>query len=122
MWRRLEQRGLSHDLFDPQSIWGASYLTSSKKLQQLHDLTELLAPPSSSKSEASHSIYITYGGWANRSIYEATSWFIRSVQPPAPILSEAQVPQNKELENVNKKRKVRSGKRLDVGSLLGAFT
>ncbi|KAH7094930.1 hypothetical protein FB567DRAFT_16028 [Paraphoma chrysanthemicola] len=121
----LEQRGLSHTSFDPQSIWGASYLTSSTKVQQLHTLTDVLKPPPSEKPEISRSICITYGGWANRSIYEATSWFIRSQQlpeqkPHAPLVQE--VIKSAGAEGANKKRKVRSGKRLDVGSLLGAFT
>ncbi|KAF2033280.1 hypothetical protein EK21DRAFT_58909 [Setomelanomma holmii] len=120
----LEKRGLSDYAFDPQAIWGASYLTSSTKIQRLHDLTEHLASKSSRQDQDARSVSITYGGWASRSIHEATSWFIRtlSTSHTDTILSENISVQSRNPGTANKKRKVRPGKRLDMESLLGGFT
>jgi hypothetical protein len=121
---RLESCSLSPSEFDPQSLWTASYLTSSRKLQRLYSLTQTLAQSPHEEDEQARSVCITYGGWANRSIHEATAWFIRDLEASSSKTSEqiqpAAVPQEK-AGNVAKKRKIRTGKQMDVGCLLGAF-
>jgi hypothetical protein len=121
---RLEARSLSPSEFDPQSIWTASYSTSSSKIQQLYCLTQKLAQPPYQKDAEDRSVCITYGGWANRSIYEATAWFIRDLQTaPSEALEHPQPSAGTQdkVGNVAKKRKIRTGKQIDVGCLLGAF-
>jgi hypothetical protein len=114
--------------FDPQPIWVASYLTSSTKIQKLYDMTKTIAQPPDSSDEEVRSVCITYGGWANRSIYEATTWFIRDttvqvqiqIQKPSQVMQTSDTAQDR-VGTTNKKRKIRIGKQMDVGSLLGAF-
>jgi hypothetical protein len=117
---------LSSDTFDPESIWKTSYLTSSQKAQKLYELTKSLEqqPLKPIEPEKDHSVCITYGGWANRSIHEATTWYIRNLEvqlPKPPEVTQAVKRPQEAPKDANKKRKVRLGKQVDVGSLLGAF-
>jgi hypothetical protein len=112
------------DLFGPGVIWRASYYTSTQKTQKLYDVTKKLGQTSVDATEKEHSVCITYGGWTNRSIHEATAWYIRNreVQPPKPPEVTQAVKRSQETpKNESKKRKVRLAKQMDVGSLLGAF-
>ncbi|OAK95068.1 hypothetical protein IQ06DRAFT_232421 [Phaeosphaeriaceae sp. SRC1lsM3a] len=120
----LEQRGLSPSAFDPQSIWTKSYTTRTRKIQQLYDLTKVLQRTSGESAEEYRSLSLTYGGWANRSIYEATAWFIRDFLQEVSECSKAEktvANAPKRDGNVAKKRKIRTTKQMDVGSFLGAF-
>ncbi|KAH7393904.1 hypothetical protein DE146DRAFT_757385 [Phaeosphaeria sp. MPI-PUGE-AT-0046c] len=120
----LELRGLSPSAFDPQSIWIKSYLTSTRKIQQLYNLTKVLDQTSRVSAEEDRSVSLTYGGWANRSIYEATAWFIRDYRQEVSENSKAKQPATSSTKgegNLAKKRKIRPTKQMDVGSFLGAF-
>jgi hypothetical protein len=112
------------DLFGPGVIWRASYYTSSQKTQKLYDVTKKLGQSPIEATEKEHSVCITYGGWTNRSIHEATAWYIRDLQgqPPKPLEVTQAVKRSQESpKNESKKRRVRLAKQMDVGSLLGAF-
>jgi hypothetical protein len=91
-------------------------------MQKLYDFTKSLDRPLQSSTGKDYSVCLTYGGWSNRIIYEATTWFVRNVQPvkPAEVAQTVKRPQDRP-ENASKKRKVRLEKQMDVGSLLGAF-
>lgn len=123
---RLEQRGLSHNDFNPQLIWGSSYHTSYSKAQKLHCLTKRFVQPAGEEVENDRSVCITYGGWTDRqSLHEAASWYVRYTLRESPKAEEEvslrlEVPER--TSSANKKRKVRGGRQLDIGSLLGAFT
>ncbi|KAH8727092.1 hypothetical protein GQ44DRAFT_612021 [Phaeosphaeriaceae sp. PMI808] len=124
-----KKHGWSHIKLDPYYIWSASYLTSAQKLKRLQDLMKENEQRASMAPGADdRSVCITYGGWANRSIHECTLWYIREFK----TLAQNQMPKiTAESENgssskaggraANKKRKLRVGKQVDVGSLLGAF-
>ena len=121
---RLEQRGLSPSTFDPQSIWVTSYTTSTRKMQQLYDLTKILEQTSNDSMAEARSVSLAYGGWANRSMYEATAWFIQDQQPQISEGPRAEQPVAStpgRASNVSKKRKIRTTKQMVVGSFLGAF-
>jgi hypothetical protein len=124
--RRLEKRGLSLQEFNPQQIWGSSYHTSSDKARKLYHLTKTFVQPSCDTLEEERSVCLAYGGWADRSMtHEATSWFVRYSQrelPAEPEIPEIPATFQDATGNANRKRKIRSRKRMDVGSLLGAFT
>lgn len=126
---RLEQRGLSHNDFNPQHVWGSSYHTSYTKAQKLYDLTRTFVQPAGEKVEETRSVCITYGGWTDRhSLHEAASWYVRYMLRELPKAEEEAVVCSGSLEisagatNANKKRKVRGGRQMDIGSLLGGFT
>jgi hypothetical protein len=117
-------RGLSISDSDPQTIWAASYLTSSTKTKKLYDLTNKIAESSGSSTKRTRSVCITYGGWTSRSIYEATSWFVRNLQASrqkSPTVAQPVSVSTEKTINAAKRRKLRVGKQMDVGSLLGAF-
>lgn len=123
---RLEQRGLSHNDFNPQHIWGSSYHTTYSKAQQLFQLTRAFTRSADEKIEEDRSVCITYGGWTDRqSLHEAATWYVRYTLRKAPKPEEP-VNEQAEFSNLatvaNKRRKVRSGKQADIGSMLGAFT
>lgn len=80
--------------------------------------------PSADVMEEDRSVCLTYGGWTNRSMYEATSWFVRyslRERPDVEDISKDAVELQPTEMIASKKRKVRDDKRLDVGSLLGSF-
>lgn len=123
---RLEQRGLSHNDFNPQQIWGSSYHTSYSKAQKLYHMTKRFVQPADEEVDEDRSVCITYGGWTDRqSLHEAASWYVRYTlrEPPK---NEEELPAQLELPgrttNANKKRKVRGGRQMDLRSLLGGFT
>jgi hypothetical protein len=123
---RLEQRGLSHKDFNPQQIWGSSYHTSYSKAQRLYHLTKRFVQPAGEDIDEDRSVCITYGGWTDRqSVHEAASWYVRyTLREPSKneeeIVVQAELPGK--ASNSNKKRKVRGGRQMDLGSLLGGFS
>jgi hypothetical protein len=122
--RRFEGYSSSEQRIDPQAIRAASYLTSSAKMQRLYDLsTALLSPPAIRKTPEERSVSLTYGGWTNRSIYEATAWFTRDAcaMQTSNMRSKEEGKAGSLDGNVAKKRKLRTGRQMDVGSFLGAF-
>jgi hypothetical protein len=122
-WYRLQQYGVSES-FGPDVTWKASYFTSSQKMQKLYDLTKLIVQPPIESNEKDRSVCITYGGWTNSTIHEATAWYTRDpqAQPQKPPEVTQAVKRSQESpKDATKRRKVRLGKQMDVGSLLGAF-
>jgi hypothetical protein len=102
----------------------ASYLSSSAKIQKLYGITNSFARSSDNSARQDRSVCITYGGWTNRSIHEATAWYIRDshAQTQEPIeIARSITDSHARTGTTSKKRKIRAGKQMDVASLLGAF-
>jgi hypothetical protein len=122
---RLAKFGTSFEDFNPEVIWKATHLTGAEKAQQLYESTmRFIANQPYSSAELYRSVSITYGGSLIANHYEQTGWIIR--EPPAnfskPVQEESPLRETPIRGSpVRKKRKIRTGKRLDVGCLLGAF-
>lgn len=56
-----------------------------------------------------------------RSAYEAATWFVRDDAVHAEELAVPKVREQRVEGGVAKKRKIRKGKQMDVGSFLGVF-
>ncbi|KAF1920617.1 hypothetical protein BDU57DRAFT_534381 [Ampelomyces quisqualis] len=121
----LAKFGTSYSEFDPEVIWKATHLTGAEKVQQLYEATmKFIAKPSYTSNERYRSMCIMYGGSLMVNSYERTVWLIRHLPTPAnavPIV-DPPTPETRHREGpALKKRKIRTGKQLDVGPLLGAF-
>ncbi|KAH5249073.1 hypothetical protein HBI70_213560 [Parastagonospora nodorum] len=114
-WRCVEEDELGKGV---NGVWNASYLTSEKKMQELY---RLAGARGGERGVEERSVSITYGGGMGRSMYEATAWFVRDHAVQAEEMKKPEVGQQRVEGGVAKKRKIRTGKQMDVGSFLGAF-
>jgi hypothetical protein len=93
-------------------------------MQQLYDFAKSIGQPLQNPPAECRSVSITYAGRTNKSKWEATEWFVRD--PDAQLVKAPEAAQAiKRTQNgpqdTSKKKKVRLGKKMDVGSLLGTF-
>ena len=108
-------------------IWARKELTTHKKMQLLYDLTASYLKMLSLDVLYDPIVSIHYGQ-AKSTVYTTTSsaWFMRVFSPKKSeeALVKRETEAGLESENKshsNKKRKVRDGKRRDIGSMLGSF-
>lgn len=113
---------MSDDQQRPNSIWKDSNVTKARKIQQLYQIASGFAQASDTSTDSSRTLTLSYV-CNERSLQERSlAWFFRR---PTDMITQSMVKravgEEEQGNSVDKRRKVRATKKVDVGSLLGAF-
>lgn len=128
-----------HSLPCPEAVYSNSHATKTKKLEELYEITIGNVDPlksASTNGKESSSISIAYGipisVNSGGAVSSCSAWFIRNSDGPSESAQDIKTDykdshkRGKEKrtdgeESKSKKRKVREGKKSDVGALLSSL-
>jgi len=106
---------------DPAFIWENRNTTRAHKMQLLYALSNELLEQPSIEAALYSSISLSYVGSESLRADDWIAWFFRDTRELISASGKRPGDQVEKRDDLKKKRKIRNGRNVDIGSILGTF-